>query len=168
VPDLPVTEVRDLATSAVVTPYLAVAGAHAAIDWYRQAFGARLLHEPVVMPDGRVGHAELEVGGATFMLADQSPGSGTAAPAPGQPVPVTLHLEVTGVDAVVDRWLCLVMGAGSPARRGLVFGCARMALRTRQQPERPSCRRAQHPSRALGRTRSQYAGWIPAVVATPQ
>ncbi len=202
VPDLAV-EVRGSATTAVITPYLAVAGARAAIDWYRRALGARLFREPVVMPDGRVGHAELEVGGATFMLADESPESGVAAPAPGQTVPVTLHLEVPDVDAIVDRaiaagaqlerplatyeygrngvvrdpfghrWLITGMPS-TPSlrhgdigyvslwvpevrpRRGLLFGCARMALLTGQQPERPSRRRAQSPSRALGPGTSQY------------
>ena len=34
-----------------------------AIDWYVDVFGARLLGDPIVMPDGRVGHAELELAG---------------------------------------------------------------------------------------------------------
>ena len=43
-----------------VTPYLAVTDARAALDWYVEALGAQVLGEPIVMPDGRVGHAELE------------------------------------------------------------------------------------------------------------
>ena len=59
------------------------------------------------MPDGRVGHAELEVGGARLFLADEPteavPGSHVAAPAPGAPATVSLLVEVGDVDAVVAR-----------------------------------------------------------------
>jgi uncharacterized glyoxalase superfamily protein PhnB/catechol 2,3-dioxygenase-like lactoylglutathione lyase family enzyme len=85
-----------------ITPYLAVAGARAAIDWYGQAFGARLTREPVVMPDGRVGHSELEISGARVMLADEHPEIGVSAPVPGQ-ASVTLYLEVADADASVSR-----------------------------------------------------------------
>lgn len=88
---------------AAIRPYLAVSGASAAIGWYGEAFGAHLLHDPVVMPDGRIGHAELELAGATFMLSDENPQIGVAAPTPGQAVPVTLHLEVADVDVVINR-----------------------------------------------------------------
>ncbi len=39
-----------------LTPYLCVADARAAIDWYVDVLGATVTYEPVVMPDGRVGH----------------------------------------------------------------------------------------------------------------
>ena len=48
---------------AVITPYLAVAGAAEAIEWYSVAFGARTRGAPIVMADGRIGHAEIEIGG---------------------------------------------------------------------------------------------------------
>ena len=54
---------------AVITPYLAVSGARAALDWYAEAFGARLKGDPIVMGDGRIGHAELEIAGAPLMLS---------------------------------------------------------------------------------------------------
>jgi predicted enzyme related to lactoylglutathione lyase len=86
----------------VITPYLAVAGARAAIDWYAEAFGARLTGEPVVMPDGRVGHSELEISGGRVMLSDEHPEIGVSAPAPGQ-ASVTLYLEVADADESVSR-----------------------------------------------------------------
>ncbi|MDA8302777.1 MAG: VOC family protein [Actinomycetota bacterium] len=87
---------------AAITPYLAVAGARAAIDWYVEAFGARLTGDPVVMPDGRVGHSELEIGGARLYLSDEHPEIGVSAPPPGQ-ASVSLYLEVAGADEVVAQ-----------------------------------------------------------------
>src|SRR6202035_3931016 len=50
--------------SAAITPYIAVPDARAALAWYAEALGARVSGEPIVMPDGRIGHAELDLGGA--------------------------------------------------------------------------------------------------------
>ena len=62
-----------------VTPYLAVDDAAAAIDYYKKAFGAT---ERVRMdtPDGRIGHAELEIGDSLVMLADTFPDMGGKSP----------------------------------------------------------------------------------------
>lgn len=103
-----------VAGGAIVTPYLAVAGAQAAIDWYAGAFGARLRGEPIVMPDGRIGHAELDIGGAMIMLSEESPGIGVTAPTPGQGVPVTIHLAVEDVDVAMERGVA----AGAHLERG--------------------------------------------------
>jgi predicted enzyme related to lactoylglutathione lyase len=91
------------ATTSTVTPYLAVAGAERALDWYAEVFGARLLGEPIVMPDGRIGHADFEIDGATFMLSEQYPEIGVVAPSPDEGVQISLHLTVDDVDAVVGR-----------------------------------------------------------------
>ena len=56
-----------------LTPYLACKGADRAIEWYRRVFDASLLGDPIIMPDGHVGHAELRVGDTVFMLADEFP-----------------------------------------------------------------------------------------------
>jgi uncharacterized glyoxalase superfamily protein PhnB len=85
-----------------ITPYLAVAGARAAIDWYALAFGAVITRDPVVMPDGRIGHCELEIAGARLFLSDEHPEIGVSAPAPGQ-ASVTLYLEVPDADEAVAR-----------------------------------------------------------------
>ena len=42
---------------AAALPYLTVGDARAAIAWYRDALGAELLGDPIVMDDGRIGHA---------------------------------------------------------------------------------------------------------------
>jgi uncharacterized glyoxalase superfamily protein PhnB len=90
------------ATSGVI-PYLAVAGAQRAIDWYVGTLGARLRGEPILMPDGRIGHAELEVAGGLIMLSEEYPEIGVSAPVPDQGVPVSIHLTVDDVDALIGR-----------------------------------------------------------------
>lgn len=90
-----------LIARATITPYLAISGATEAIEWYKAAFGAQLRSAPIVMPDGRVGHAELEIGGALIMLADEFPDIGHTAPTRDLGVHVTLHLSVEDVDGVI-------------------------------------------------------------------
>ena len=46
---------------STLTPYLVIDGASRAIDFYRRAFGATELFR-MGGPDGRVGHAELQIG----------------------------------------------------------------------------------------------------------
>ena len=90
-----------MTSRASITPYLAVAGAARAIEWYTEAFGAELRSAPIVMGDGRVGHAEIEIGGALIMLADEFPDIGHTAPTQELGVHVTLHLSVEDVDQVI-------------------------------------------------------------------
>jgi len=95
-----------------LTPYLAVRDARAATAWYADALGAHVVGEPYVMDDDRIGHAELDVGGATLYLADEYPELGLAGPDPGR-VSVTLHLAVPDVDTALDR----AAGAGATVER---------------------------------------------------
>jgi PhnB protein len=85
-------------TRTSLRPYLIVDGAAAAIDFYREAFGAVETFR-LDMPDGRVGHAELEIDGAAFDLADEYPEMGYLGPISVGSTTVTLHLEVPDVDA---------------------------------------------------------------------
>jgi uncharacterized glyoxalase superfamily protein PhnB len=85
-----------------LVPYLAVADARAALAWYTEALGARVVGDPYVMDDDRIGHAELDLGGATLYLADEYPELGLAAPQPDR-IAVSLHLTVPDVDAAVTR-----------------------------------------------------------------
>jgi predicted enzyme related to lactoylglutathione lyase len=86
-----------------LTPYLIVADARRALEWYVDALGARRLGEPMVMPDGRIGHAELELAGSPIFLADESPESHVAAPRPGADATVSLVVDVPDVDAALAR-----------------------------------------------------------------
>ncbi|BDB40563.1 MULTISPECIES: VOC family protein [Mycobacterium] len=83
-------------------PYLSVADARAAIAWYTEAFGAAVIGEPIVMPDGRIGHAELEIGRGVLYLADEFPEMGLKAPAP-EAVSVSLMLHVASTDATLRQ-----------------------------------------------------------------
>ena len=83
-----------------VFPYLCVRGAAQAIDFYVQAFGAREKFR-LTEPTGRVGHAELEFGGATLMLADEFPEYGIVGPETIGGSSVTIHLHVDDADAVI-------------------------------------------------------------------
>lgn len=87
---------------SALIPYLAVRNARAAIAWYVDALGAREVGDRYVMDDDRIGHAELDVGGATLYLADEHPEYGLVGPAEGR-TSVSLHLSVSDVDATVDR-----------------------------------------------------------------
>ena len=79
-------------------PYLAVSDARRAIDWYVEVFGAVVQGDPIVMPDGRIGHAELALAGGKLYLADEYPEIGVVAPA-ASGASVSLVLDVPDVDA---------------------------------------------------------------------
>ncbi|PWN02894.1 hypothetical protein DJ010_10900 [Nocardioides silvaticus] len=97
-----------------LTPYLCVADARAAIEWYVDVLGAEVTHEPIVMPDGRVGHVELALDGAGWMMADAFPDRGSEPPLPERGAAVTLHLTVSDV----DRTCAAVTAAGTTLDRG--------------------------------------------------
>lgn len=79
-----------------VTPYLLIAGAASFIEFAENVFGARVrLSMP--MPDGKVGHSELELGDSVLMVADAT----DEYPA----VKSSIHLYLDDVDAVFNRAL---------------------------------------------------------------
>ena len=77
-----------------VQPYLIFNGAAKAIEFYKKAFGAT---ERLCMkqPDGRVSHAELEIGDSCIMMADEHPQIGAFAPTHygGSPVSLMIYTE---------------------------------------------------------------------------
>ncbi len=80
-----------------VTPYLIISGASAAIDFYRQAFGATENFR-LPLPDGQVGHAEIRIGDSTIMLADPCEESPLRSPHSTGGSSVGLHVYVEDVD----------------------------------------------------------------------
>jgi uncharacterized glyoxalase superfamily protein PhnB/predicted enzyme related to lactoylglutathione lyase len=80
-----------------VTPYLCVDGAAGAIDFYVAAFGA-IEQMRMVGDDGRVGHAEIVIGGSRLMLADEYPEVGVLSPTTRGGTSTNFMLEVPDVD----------------------------------------------------------------------
>ncbi len=82
--------------------YICVANANAAIDFYREAFGAKELWR-LVEPNGKIGHAEVQIGNTSFMLSDEYPDYNTLSPETIGGSSVKLHLDVADVDAFAER-----------------------------------------------------------------
>ncbi|MBO0743320.1 MAG: VOC family protein [Hyphomicrobiaceae bacterium] len=85
-----------------VTPHLVCAGAAEAIEFYKRAFGAvELMRLPG--RDGRLMHGSIAIGGGRVMLVDEMPECGALSPTSLKGTPVTVHLYVDDVDAVLAR-----------------------------------------------------------------
>ncbi len=92
-----------------IQPYLIIDNAAAAIDFYKKAFGAK---ERLRMErDGRIGHAEIEIGDSCVMMADEHPEIGAYSPKHYGGSPVSLMVYVTDCDAVYKQ--ALAAGATS-------------------------------------------------------
>ncbi|MFZ1919096.1 MAG: VOC family protein [Terriglobales bacterium] len=85
-----------------VTPYLVIKGAAQAIEYYKKVFGATVVVR-MDSPDGRVGHAELQIGDSRIMLADENPSMGATTATTIGNSPVSLYLYLPDVDKVVDK-----------------------------------------------------------------
>lgn len=99
-----------------ITPYLIVDNAAAYLQFLASAFGA-VERVRMPMPEGGIGHAEVEIGGATLMLSDSAPG-----------FPATqslIHLYVDDVDAVYSN--AIASGATSLAEPSDEFYGDRLA-----------------------------------------
>jgi PhnB protein len=85
-----------------VIPSLVIDGAAQAIDFYRDVLGAT---ERMRMdgPDGKVGHAELQIAESVIFVADEFPDMGYVGPKKIGGSPVTLMVYVEDVDATFDR-----------------------------------------------------------------
>ena len=86
-----------------LTPYLATSDPARAIQWYADAFDAVLLGDPIVMPDGRIGHAEMRVGDTVFMLAGEFPEENHRSPKALGGSTVGLMLHVPDADVTYAR-----------------------------------------------------------------
>ena len=85
-----------------VTPYLIVSGAAQALDYYKMAFDAKeLMRMPG--PDGKIAHAELQIGSSRIMLADESPQMGHKSPQTLGGSGTGLMLYVNDVDDTFQR-----------------------------------------------------------------
>ena len=95
-----------------VTPYLCVRRAAQAIEFYKKAFLATERMR-IAQPDGRVGHAELQVGDSVIMLSDEFPEIGARSPQSLGGSPVGIHLYVEDADAIFSQ----AVAAGAKIKR---------------------------------------------------
>ena len=85
-----------------LTPYLCCADAAAAIEFYTNVFGAAQVQRWTA-PDGRIGHAELELAGQRLYVADEHPEIGVRGPRALGGTAVSFVLSVPDADATVAR-----------------------------------------------------------------
>jgi PhnB protein len=84
------------------TPYLIIKGAANALEFYKKAFdAAEIMRIPA--PGGTVGHAEIKIGNAIIMLADEFPEMNHRSPQSFGGTPVSILVYVQDVDAFVKR-----------------------------------------------------------------
>ena len=85
-----------------LTPHLTVRDADKALEFYKNALGAEVLHV-ARMPDGKVMHASLRVGDSMLMLNEEAPEYGARSPLSTGGTAVTIHIYTDNVDAAFHR-----------------------------------------------------------------
>lgn len=91
-------------TYGSVTPYLVVEGAEELMGFLQNTFGATIRGGDFLRgPDGKVGHAEVEIGDSIVMLADVPPD--------GEAMRAMLNVYVEDCDAIYEK--ALAAGAES-------------------------------------------------------
>ena len=84
------------------TPYLIIKDAARALEFYQKAFGATEVMR-IAGPNGSVGHAEIKIGQALIMLADEFPEMNCKSPQSFGGSPVSIMVYVQDVDAFVKQ-----------------------------------------------------------------
>lgn len=92
---------RSTPMTQTITPYLCVHDAAAALEWYREYFAATVSN--VIPWEGRIGHAEVEFGGAVFYLSDEAPALGVLSPQSLGGAAASTVVLVADVDGFVER-----------------------------------------------------------------
>lgn len=87
-----------------ITPYLALSDANAAIEFYKKALGATELFR-MPAPDGKVGHAELQIGDSRIMVSSEYPEFGAQSAKTLGGTPIGLCIYVENVDALAERFV---------------------------------------------------------------
>lgn len=92
-----------------VTPYLVVNDCNAAIEFYKNAFGAEERFRLTTPDDSKIVYAEITIGDSIVMLSDEFPDMGSTSPTSPGDTSVTIHLAVEDVDA----WFARATEAGA-------------------------------------------------------
>ena len=85
-----------------VTPYLFIRGAAEAIEYYKRAFGAEEVFR-MPGPDGKIMHAEIQIGDSRVMLADENPEMGVVSPSSLNGTSASFMIYVEDVDASFEQ-----------------------------------------------------------------
>ncbi len=85
-----------------ITPHLVCAGAVQAIEFYKEAFDAVEISR-LPGPEGKLIHAAVRILDSVVMLVDEMPEWGSLGPKSLKGSPVTIHLYVRDVDAVMKQ-----------------------------------------------------------------
>ena len=96
--------------STSLTPFLAIAGAAQAVEFYRDVFGARVVD--VTEMGGVVAHAELDFGTGHLQLGEPMPDYHMLPAPEGEDDCYSIGLYVSDVDAAVER----AVAAGATVR----------------------------------------------------
>ena len=90
----------------MLTPYLCARNAAAAVEYYKDAFGAVEIAR-FMNRDGRIGHVELQIAGAPLYLSDEFPEIDVLSPQTIGGSPVLIYMQVPDCDAVFNRAVAL-------------------------------------------------------------
>lgn len=82
-----------------VTPHLIIRDCAKAIDFYKQAFGAKEIYRSL-MPDGKVMHSMIQIGDSLVMMADEFPSMGAASPNTLGGTSASLHIYTQDADTL--------------------------------------------------------------------
>jgi PhnB protein len=88
--------------AATLNAYITIKGCSEAIEFYKKAFGAKEIGR-LLMPDGLIAHAEIEIEGSLLMLADENIEWGNKGPLTIGGNPMTFGLYVKDVDAAFQK-----------------------------------------------------------------
>lgn len=98
-----------------VVTRLVVDSAVAALDFYRQAFGADVPFEPHMAPDGKVVHAQMRIGDSVVYVTDEGDdGNGVAPTSASGRVTAIMALNVPDVDRLWEQALAAGCGVVYP------------------------------------------------------
>jgi PhnB protein len=85
-----------------ITPHLVIRDAAKAINFYKKVFGAREINR-MAMPNGKIMHAELQIGDSMLHLADEFPEAGSRAPQSLGGTPVVFNVYIEDVDKLWEK-----------------------------------------------------------------
>ncbi len=82
--------------------YIAIKNCDKAIEFYKKAFGA-IEKGRLLMPDGKIGHAEITIEGSLLMMSEENSDWGNVSPQTLGGNPLTFSLYVKDVDTVFQK-----------------------------------------------------------------